>query len=736
MKRIQNLFFLIPGVLLILAFSADAQTVNIPDANLRAAIAETLGKPGNAALTRSDMARLKRLEKHETNISNLTGLEFATNLGEIRINHGLISDLSPLSGLQHLHVIELRDHVINDLSPLSGLSNVGWLIVNGNLISDLTPIAGLTGMIALEVSHNVITDLSPIANFQRLTHIWMSENPAADLSPLSGLKRLMLFRSWGTPILDLTPLTQLPKLRVLDICGGALTDISALSSMTHLRELYLAGNEIRDVSPLSSLTSLSHLNLRRNEIKDVSPLSSLTSLRYLNLKHNEIKDVSPLSSLTHLSHLYLDDNSISDFSGLEVLSDQTLISKRENPGSPRGRNVFNYHGDPPRGRKITGPWLWVIVPGSWLGSKDWLSEASGGVVRERSVASIGAKEGTPVGNSKWRAHTLPATSHDNINEMTEALGWGKRWQIYDHIVYGSISLESPRDQETTMLVGSDDAVKVWLNGKLVHQALVDRAAEDYQDAFPVKLKRGTNVLLVAIDNNGHGDFAGFFGFEADTAYTVNPTDALLRLSFTREDVNRDGVVSILDLILVAQDFGKAVSRNPRTDVNADGLRNVLDLNLVAKQIDAETGAAPLASVLDASISPARVRAWISMAERFNDNSLAFSEGIANLKRLLATLLPSQTAVLANYPNPFNPETWIPYQLAEPADVRMRIYDMRGVVVRELKLGHQPAGEYREKSRAAYWDGRNQVGEPVASGLYFYTLTAGEFTGTGKMLIRK
>ena len=102
----------------------------------------------------------------------------------------------------------------------------------------------------------------------------------------------------------------------------------------------------------------------------------------------------------------------------------------------------------------------------------------------------------------------------------------------------------------------------------------------------------------------------------------------------------------------------------------------------------------------------------------------------------AAMAPNATALHANYPNPFNPETWIPYQLREAADVHISIYDQRGVLVRELSLGHQVAGQYLSRSRAAYWDGRNQVGEPVASGLYFYTLTAGEFTATRKMLIVK
>ena len=102
----------------------------------------------------------------------------------------------------------------------------------------------------------------------------------------------------------------------------------------------------------------------------------------------------------------------------------------------------------------------------------------------------------------------------------------------------------------------------------------------------------------------------------------------------------------------------------------------------------------------------------------------------------AEMRPDRTALLTNYPNPFNPETWIPYELSVAADVSLTIYATDGKVVRIVILGHQPAGYYTRRSRAAYWDGRNQTGEPVASGVYFYTLTAGEFTATRKMLIRK
>ena len=204
------------------------------------------------------------------------------------------------------------------------------------------------------------------------------------------------------------------------------------------------------------------------------------------------------------------------------------------------------------------------------------------------------------------------------------------------------------------------------------------------------------------------------------------------------DVNYDGVVNILDLVIVASSFGQSVSEagNP-ADVNEDGVINIIDLVKVAGAFG-DDAAAPSAWNLnmDNTLSRAQVQKWLSEARQLNLTDTMSQRGILFLERLLAALTPKETALLHNYPNPFNPETWIPYQLANPADVSISIYAVDGRLVRRLDLGHQPIGTYQTRTRAAYWDGRNAVGESVASGVYFYTLTAGDFTATRKLLIRK
>ena len=107
-----------------------------------------------------------------------------------------------------------------------------------------------------------------------------------------------------------------------------------------------------------------------------------------------------------------------------------------------------------------------------------------------------------------------------------------------------------------------------------------------------------------------------------------------------------------------------------------------------------------------------------------------------LQAILPERLPTSTQLLANYPNPFNPETWIPFELADDAEVTVTIYDVQGQRIRQLQLGQVTAGRYVTADQAAYWDGKTETGEVIASGTYFYQLLAGDYTATRKMVILK
>lgn len=214
------------------------------------------------------------------------------------------------------------------------------------------------------------------------------------------------------------------------------------------------------------------------------------------------------------------------------------------------------------------------------------------------------------------------------------------------------------------------------------------------------------------------------------------------------DVNQDGQVDIRDLIEVAQYIGEIENPDPRADVNGDGTIDIRDLLIVSQHLGESTEiAAPfrtpsvrfpalVKNIANGDVTAELIQTWIDLAQIADDGSRAFKRGIANLKRLLAEMLPKETKLLANYPNPFNPETWIPYHLAKAADVQITIYDIKGSVVRQLDLGQKAAGNHTVRSRAAHWDGRNNDGEKVASGIYFYQLRAGDYKHTRRMLIVK
>ena len=795
--------------------------VQIPDPNLRAAIAEELGKSPNVPITVQEMEGLGRLVALNKGIRDLTGLQFATNLKDLFLRDNQISNLSPIAGLIRLRILALTYNPISDLSALRGLINLTSLEMYHIPISDLSPLAGLINLEALYFDADNVSDLSPLTGLANLEHLRFDSKKVSDLSPLAGLINLRKFHTWGNPVSDLSSLAGLTKLEQVDICGADLSDLTPLASLTGLKELYLRSNGISDISPLAALTGLNRLNLSENEISDISPLAGLTNLKWLAINQNKISDLSPLDGLR----------------------ENIKLVWHENPVFPKG------------GPKIEGPWLWVLLPDTKLDSStDLLSEASGGTVTEVEVATHGATEGQSVGDDVWTFHRLPPTGHNNIERMLQR-------SIRDGVIYGTVSLYSPREQETTIYVGSKDGFKVWLNGVLIYENLRYLASEDYTDFFPITLQPGRNVLLVAVHTHSNG----FFGFETSTEYTlstgigytffqtpihtgdtftlniraenisdlagwqfdivfdptlleainvsegnflktdggttffqsgsidnaagkitglsaarlstqgVSGTGVLVQVRFKAKsggetelalqnfqlgsvtgdnipagpheiritvegqlatgDVNRDGVVSILDLILVAQQLGRRVPAGSPVDLNGDGVVSILDLILAARAIGSTTASAAPAIGAE-NVDPAAIEVWIAQARSEDDGSLAFKQGIENLERLLASLIPEETALLRNYPNPFNPETWIPYQLAHAADVTLTIYDTKGVLVRQLDLGHQQAGYYTNKTRAAYWDGRNHLGELVGSGVYFYHLRAGDYSTIRKMVILK
>lgn len=711
--------------------------VHIPDANLRAVIAERLGKASGTPITSEDMLRLDRIEADEAGIRDLTGLEHAMRLERIEFRHNAISDLSPLAGLVRLDNIKLRGNKITDVSPLGKLTNVDWL--------------GL--------EENAITDLSPLAGLVKLNGIGIEGNPVTDVSPLAKMVSLEGIVAWNTAITDFSVLAKLPRFRWIELSGNSISELPSLTGLKTLRRLEINNTYISDISGLSELTQLTELVLEGNLISDISALSNLKNLTRLALNRNLITDVSPLAGLTNLKHLSLNNNAIADFSSLKGLAEKIYIHASNNPGTLR-------QGGP----KITGPWLWVLFPEAQFEdfrNRDLLADASGREVTELQVATNGATAGQSVSDKVWVSGKMGSANWQNISQMLRTVGTPPADNT-QNVVYGSITLDSPREQETRMFAGSGANHKVWLNGKLVKES--HGWSEDYQEFFPVTLKQGKNVLLVSIHNWNHR-LNGHFGFAPDAEYTVLSPGTKFSLSIPVTRLRKGDAFTLrlnaaditdlagwqtdiaFDPALLKVNGANGISEgnflkqgNGRTFFQKGTIKNkqgsVTGIKSARISRGGATGEGTLLSVRFTALANGQGRVVFRNFRAGNSTGETISSTLPAITILVGgapaapVLLPDETALLVNYPNPFNPETWIPYQLAESAEVTLHIYAANGALVRTLRLGHQPAGIYWYRSRAAYWDGKNEVGEPVASGVYFYTLTAGDFTATRKMLIRK
>ena len=244
---------------------------------------------------------------------------------------------------------------------------------------------------------------------------------------------------------------------------------------------------------------------------------------------------------------------------------------------------------------------------------------------------------------------------------------------------------------------------------------------------------GSKITNVVSGLGSPGELVLSNSIATPTAATTT-TRTTTTASRSKYDVNGDGTVDNTDASLVSTAMGTSTAKY---DVNGDGTVNFLDLLLVFDNRDDNAAGAP--TIVGMKMSAAQIdiiKEQIDLLIATNDRSPAALRTLIYLQQLLVTARPEKTQLLANYPNPFNPETWIPYELATDTNVRLTIYNTQGVVIRSLEFGHQSAGYYTGRDRAAYWDGRNALGEQVASGLYFYQLETDEMSLMRKMVILK
>ena len=738
------------------------------------------------------LTNLTRLEFDESTVSDISAVRGLTNLTYLEFDHTSVSDISAVRNLTNLTHLEFHDTLVSDLSPVAGLINLESLSF-GNNISDLSPFSGLINLKSIEVSWgSSISDLSPLAGLTKLEIIDINRANISDLTPLAGLTNLKELHFQGNDISDISPLAGLTGLIRLTLRNNNIIDISPLAGLTNLKWVIIPENEISDISPLDGIRENipTFVWYDNPAFPETGPSIEGPWLWIVlpNTDRSSSKDLLSEASGGAVTEVEVATNGVTE--GQPLGNDVWTFRKLPPTGWNNVAKMFGASGGNPAigidGASIYGTvslhspreQKTTMYVGAHNELKVWLN---GTLIHEslRYHASAGYTDSVPVTLKQGRNVLLvtvraqydayfgfePNTEYTVANpgvgytlsktpihmgdtftldiraeDFTDLAGW--QFDIaFDPAILEAIDVSEGNFLKTGGTTffqsGNIDNVAGKITG-LNAARLSIQGVGGTGTLLEVRFKaKAAGETELALRN---------FEFAAVTGDSIPAGPHEIRITIEGQlvtgDVNRDGRVSILDLVLAAQQLGKRVPAGSPVDVNGDGVVSILDLIFVSGRIGTTTAPAappnPPAPLSGGEewVDAAMIEAWIAQARLEDDGSLAFKEGIENLQKLLASLIPEETALLANYPNPFNPETWIPYQLAEAADVTLTIYDMNGQLMRRLRLGHQAAGMYHSRSRAAYWDGRNQLGESVASGLYFYTLTAGEFTGTRRMLILK
>jgi len=304
------------------ASCSSSPLVFFADANLKAAVEAALGVTDP---TEADMLGLTSLIANGSNITDLTGLEYATNLIRLKLYSNQISDISALSGLINLTYLNINENQISDISALSGLTALTYLNLSYNPIGDISALSGLTNLTTLYLMQSQVSNISALSGLTNLDFLYLRENQVSDISALSGLTSLTYLYLGDNQISDISALSGLTSMENLWLFSNQISDISALSGMTNLTSLQMAYNQVSDISALAGLTSLTGLWLYSNQISDISALSGLTNLTTLWLGNNQISNISALSGLTGLTSLYLSSNQIIDISALTGLTNLTML---------------------------------------------------------------------------------------------------------------------------------------------------------------------------------------------------------------------------------------------------------------------------------------------------------------------------------------------------------------------------------------------------------------------------
>ena len=745
--------------------------------------------------------RVREIYLESNQIRDITPLAGLTNLKVLYLSKNPISDLSPLSEITSLQTLALTHIPIQDLSILSNLTQLEHLGLLLCELTDITALANLTKLRFLDLAENQIVDIGALANLTALRELRIHKNLIVDFSPIQGIPfdifrydqvcvlpdppvqaRIgsrtfpSIVQLFGNPIVNLPALSHEDRLAYHDLWGGGLPYYLCFQQRSPWSQLVgevdravVQREELLTKNPNMIFLVNLHLTVadtnfypenwfgwlrdeNGNRVKVKRDPSN--SGHFIDFIAPEVQDVIVQQAISVAQcGLYdgimfdsgwsdtgpkLVDSSLEEWERQyyrtfeQELEARVSIIQRIRANVPDDFLILcnsNWAKLPITGSYINGGFMETFRDGYDVYQNKTLAEIEDALlwyeanVREPRINCLrgeGIPTEPPDSPTNRRFMRLFTTMSLTLSDGYALYTTGTYYQDHFWYPFWDADLGRPVGPKTQRYQADIESlyIREFTNGWAVY----NRSGEPQTITLP----SSATPVSDRVDSG------------ASTTHQLPNHDGEIYLKTKNPaDVNGDWVVNILDLVHVANNFGKA---DP--DLNGDGVVNILDLTLVAKHLS-QNAAAPSQLALIESI-PATAKEVIAVQralaelEAIPNKSHSVQIAIELLRHYLSIADPNvqETKLLSNYPNPFNPDTWIPYQLSEESTVTVKIYDVTGSLVRTIQVGHKPAGYYHTRERAIYWDGRNQNREPVSSGVYFYTLNTDTYTQTRRMVILK
>ena len=720
----------------------------------------------------AELTQLKDLGLSSNQISNTGPLRRLTQLTRLNLYGNEIRDVNPLARLTQLVSLDLQSNQISDVSPLAGLTNLEKLYLARNLITDTAPLASLTNLITVDIAVPRPTSVVQVESPEHPPMYWVNTN--------TGTLHRLVRAEMENFVPNVRSVTSLAvdvvneklywtektgnttgRIRSANLDGTNVQLVTNLSSVPHgiapdaaVGKIYLTNNwgKIQRLNVDGSNLQpnlITGLDMPRGLALDVVSgkvyWTEAGRIRRANLDGSSVQNVA--MGLSNPINIVISDNRV--YWTQKTGANTGEIRFANLRGQPNVRVRHSFSQDSPVGiavDAVENTLYWTTSRGhigrsSLDGSTSQLNFATGLVAPGAFALSI-ETEVSAVSGAVVSISPSPAISPAIGEQLTLNLNITAGEAVVGYqatVQFDPTALRYIDGSNGDYLPLGAFVVPPAVNRnrvKLVSAALIGANNGDGTLAtltFEVIAAKASTLRLSDVllaDNKGD-----IFSPQVEGGQVTEPIpEPIIEPTRLAEDTNNDGMVNIQDLVLVAANFGKTGQNT--ADVNEDEIVDIRDLVKVAGAFGNAIAAPSLHPQLFETLTAEEVRWWLLQAHHLSPTDATSQRGIRFLEQLLAALIPKETALLPNYPNPFNPETWIPYHLAKPTDVTLTIYAVNGEVIQRLVLGHQLAGVYQSKSRAAYWDGRNNLGERVASGVYFYQLQTDEISSIRKMVILK